>query len=137
MPVARKSTRVNKRKWPCGRCGLQCNDNTVFCEGCGVWYHVKCDGLSQTDLRSLKRLTEDYLCSSCTHVRGNYDFSATLRRLEIASKLGMLETAVEMERIFLCNTPGRTTNTEELKFGTSQLDIVAQAILRRTGEFYH
>ena len=73
----------------------------------------------------------------CTHVRGNYHFSAALHRLEIASKLGVLESAVEMERIFLRNTPGRTTNTEELKFGTSRLDTVAQDLLRRTGEFYH
>ena len=98
---------------------------------------VKCDGLAQTDLRSLKRLTKNYLRSSCTHVRGNYDFSAALRCLEIASKLGMLESAVEMEHIFLRNTPDRTTNTEELKFGASRLDIVAEDILRRTGEFYH
>ena len=66
--AARKSTRVNKGKWPCGTCGHQCIDNSVFCEGCGVWHHAKCDRLSKTDLGTLKGLTEDYLCSSCTHV---------------------------------------------------------------------
>jgi hypothetical protein len=44
---------------------------------------------------------EDYLCSSCTHVCGSYNFSAALDRLEIASKLGMLESAVKMEQILM------------------------------------
>jgi hypothetical protein len=79
---------------------------------------------------------EDYLCSSCTHVRGSYNFSAALDRLEIASKLGMLESAVKMEQILMRNTPPRTTNAEELQFGTSRLDIVAQDILRKAGESY-
>jgi hypothetical protein len=60
---------------------------------------------------------EDYLCSSCTHVRGSYNFSAALDRLEIASKLGMLESAVKMEQILMRNTPPRTTNAEELQLG--------------------
>ena len=104
--------------------------------GCGVWYHAKCDGLSQTDLSTLKQLTKDYLCSSCTHVYGSYNFSAALNRLEIASKFRMLESVVKIERILLRNTPRRTTNAEELKFGTSRLALVAQDILRNAGELY-
>ena len=59
--MARKSTRVNKRKWPCGTCGLQCNDNTVLCEGCGVWHHAKCERLSQNHLSTLKGLKIIYV----------------------------------------------------------------------------
>ena len=133
--MARKSARVTKRKWPCGSCGLQCNDDSVFCEGCGVWHHAKCERLAVNDLRVLHRLTEDYLCSSCTHVSGVYDFPGALTRLEDAARLGMLESAAKMERIFLRGTPPVRMRADEMQFGTRTLDVVAQHILRNFGEF--
>lgn len=133
--ASRKSARVNRRKWPCGTCGLQCNDDSVFCEGCGVWHHAKCERLSAKDLTTLNQLTDDYLCSSCADdVGGGYDFAAALRRLENASKLGMLETTVKMEQIFLRKTPLAQVKAEEILFGTSTLDIIAREILRRVGK---
>ena len=132
----RKSTRVNRRKWPCGTCGLQCNDNLVFCEGCHAWHHAKCDSLSLKDLTVLNRLTEDYLCHSCTHKNGSFDFHQALQRLENASKLGTLETAAKVERIFLRNTPLPQRKAEELLFGRSSPDLVARDILKRLGKFH-
>ncbi len=132
----RKSARVNRRKWPCGTCGQQCNDNSVFCEGCRAWHHAKCDCLSLKDLSTFNRLMEDYLCHSCTHVNGSFDFRGALQRLENASKLGMLATAVKMESIFLRNTPLSQVKAEELLFGTSTLDVVARDILKRVGKFH-
>jgi hypothetical protein len=91
----------------------------VFCEGCGVWHHAKCERLSAKDLTTLNQLTDDYLCSSCADdVGGGYDFTGALRRLENASKLGMLETTVKMEKIFLRKTPLAQVKAEEILFGT-------------------
>ena len=132
----RKSTRVNRRKWPCGTCGLQSNDNSVFCEGCRAWHHAKCERLSLRDLTVLNRLTEDYLCHSCTHGNGSFDFYGALQLLENASKLGTLETAVKVELIFLRNTPLPQMKAEELLFGTSTPDIVSRDILKRLGKFH-
>lgn len=131
----RKSARSNRGKWPCGTCSLQCNNNSVFCEGCRVWYHAKCDRLPLKDLATLNRLTEDYLCHSCTHVNGCFDFRGALQRLENASKLGMLASTVKMERIFLRNTPLLQVKSEEILFGKSTLDVVARDILKGVGKF--
>ena len=131
--ASRKSVRVSKREWPCGACGIQCIDNSVFCEKCATWYHDKCERLSVSDLSTMHRLTEDYLCSFCTHVYGIYDFPAALKRLENASKRGMLESAVRMEHIFMRNTPYVETKAKEEQFGTG-IDPVAQDILRRVGK---
>ena len=130
--ASRKSVRVSKRKWPCGACGVQCIYNSVFCEKCATWYHAKCDHLSASDLSTMHRLTEDYLCLSCTHVCGLYDFPEALKRLENASKREMLESAVKMERIFMRNTPYVKAKAEEAQFEIS-IDSVAQAVLRRVG----
>jgi tRNA U34 5-methylaminomethyl-2-thiouridine-forming methyltransferase MnmC len=67
-------------------------------------------------------------------VGGGYDFTGALRRLENASKLGMLETTVKMEKISLRKTPLAQVKAEEILFGTSTLDIIAQEILRRVGK---
>ena len=135
MALPRKSARVTKRKWACGSCGLQCNDDSVFCECCRVWHHAKCERLSANDLRVLHRLTEDYLCLSCTHLSGVYDFPGALKRLEDAARVGTLEAAVKMENIFLRCTPPVRMRADEQQFGTRTLDAVAQHILRNFGKY--
>ena len=136
--AGRKSARVITRKWPCGTCGLQCNDDSVFCEGCGVWHHAKCERLSAKDLSTLNRLPDDYLCSSCANdVGGGYDFAGALRRLENASNLGMLETTVKMEQILLRKTPLAQVKAEEIRFGKHTVDVAAQEILTRVGKSHH
>ena len=131
--ASRKSIRVSKRKWPCGACGIQCIDNAVFCEKCATWYHAKCEGLSASNLSIMHRLTEDYLCSCCTHVRGIYDFPAALKRLENASRREMLESGVKMEHILMRNTPHVKAKAEEQQFGIG-IDAVAHDILRQVGK---
>ena len=135
MAMARKSARVTKRKWPYGLCSLQCNNDLVFCKGCGVWHHAKCDRLSVNDLWVLHRLTDNYLCLSCTRVSGVYDFPGALKRLEDASRLGTLESAIKMERIFLRGTSSMRMRADDLQFGTRTLDVVMQHILRNFGMF--
>ena len=138
MASRKSARRVITRKWPCGTCGLQCNDDSVFCECCGVWRHAKCERLSAKDLSTLNRLPDDYLCSSCANdVGGGYDFAGALRRLENASNLGTLETTVKMEQILLRKTPLAQVNAEEIVFGKHNLDVVAREILRRVGKSHH
>ena len=134
VKMVRKSTRQIKRKWPCGTCDLQCNDESIFCEGCRMWYHAECDNLSVSDLKALQDLTEDYLCSSCTHVNGVFDYENAQQRLTSATCVGMLETAVKLENIFL-STPAIQPRTVELEFGTRTSDAVAKNILKNAGKF--
>ena len=116
----------------------ECNDDSVFCEGCGVWHHAKCERLSAKDLSTLNRLPDDYLCSSCANdVGGGYDFAGALRRLENASNLGMLETTVKMEQILLRKTPLAQVKAEEIRFGKHKVDVAAQEILTRVGKSHH
>ena len=107
--MVRKSTRTLKRKWPCGTCSLQCNDNSIFCEGCQMWYHSRCENLSLRDLKVLQDLSEDYLCSSCTHVGGIFDFENALQRLTSATRVGRLESTATEENIFLRSAPVNQT----------------------------
>ena len=60
-----------------------------------------------------------------------------LLRLETATRVGMLESAVQLETILLRNTPAIQARTNELLFGTKTVDVVAHDILNKTGEFVH
>ena len=102
-----------------------------------MWYHAKCDNLSASDLKALHYLTEDYIRSSCTHVGGVFDFGNALLRLETATRVGMLESAIQLETTLLRNTPAIQARTNELLFGTKTVDVVAHDILNKTGEFVH
>lgn len=134
--IVGKSTSQIKRKWPCGTCSFQCNDESIFCEGCKMWHHAQCDNLSVRDLKALQDLTEDYLSSTCTHAgAGVFDYENALQRLTSATYVGMLESAVKLEKIFLRNTPAIPSRTVELEFGTQSVDAVAKNILKNAGEF--
>ena len=135
--MARKSSRVNNRKWPCGNCSFQCNANSFPCEDCGRWHHSKCEELSMNNVRTLHRLTEGYLCSSCTHNRGSYDFPAALLRLRNASRQGSLKTAVIMEQIFLRGTLPVEVGVTEKVFKSCAIDAVANEILKHAGKLSH
>ena len=96
--MVRKSARSAKSKWPCGSCGLQCNDEVILCDDCGSWYHAECECLSAKDFKVLRHLGEEYLCSSCTQTSGGqFDYTKALQRLQNASHIGMLESAVALE----------------------------------------
>ena len=134
--MARKSARSNKGKWLCGTCACQCNDNAVFCEGCNTWHPAKCEGLSRSQLGVLYKLADDYVCSSCTHVRGRYNFNAALERLGKASAAGCLESAVRMEIILLRNQPSTmTVDVEAVVLGKRAPDRLAQELLRKSGKY--
>ena len=81
----------------------------------------------------MQDLTEDYLCSSCTHVNGVFDYENAQQRLTSATCVGMLETAVKLENIFL-STPAIQPRTVELEFGTRTSDAVAKNILKNAGK---
>ena len=132
--MARQSTRVSKRKWPCGTCAFQCNNDVVYCEGCFCWYHAKCENLSVTDLKVLQKLPQDYLCSSCVKDGDHFDFERSLRRLEMANSVGMLDSAVKLEQLLLRNAASVQARSEELLFRSNHtIDNVAQSILNKFG----
>ena len=140
--MVRKSARSAKSKWPCGSCGLQCNDEAILCDDCGSWYHAECECLSAKDFKVLRHLGEEYLCSSCTQTSGGqFDYTKALQRLQNASHIGMLESAVALERILLRNTEGVKARSNELQLGKRKVDVVASEILKKFGEcslcFYH
>ena len=135
LKMVRKSARGAKSKWPCGNCGFQCNDDAIFCEDCGRWYHVKCENLSSNDFTVLRQLTEEYLCSSCTHTGGEFSYDRALLRLRVCVSNGTLESGVKLESILLRNTPTVQVRTDELFLGSKAVDAVACGILKRTGEY--
>ena len=134
--MARKSARCGKGKWRCGTCALQCNDNAVFCEGCNLWQHAICEGLSKKQLSVLNTLTEEYLCSRCTHVRGGYNFTTALERLSKACMAGTLESAIKMEIIFMRVQPAKMcASVKDVLLGNRTPDLVAQELLQTTGNY--
>ena len=134
--MARKSARSGKGKWLCGTCALQCNNNAVFCEGCDTWQHAKCEKLNKIQLGVLNKLAEDYLCSSCTHIRSKYDYTSALHRLGNASMTGSLESAVKMEIILMRDQPATMgSSVKDVVLGNRSPDPVALGILRKCGEY--
>lgn len=95
---------------------------------CGTIFAVRTCLLR--DLKGLQDLSEDYLCSSCTHIGGTFDFENTLQRLKSETRVGRLESAATVENIFLLSTPVNQTRAVELQFGTQALDAVAENILK-------
>ena len=135
--MGRKSSRAGgKRKWPCGVCSSQCNDNAVICEDCGFWFHAKCEKLSDKDFKVLRQLTEGYIHSSCTHTNGQFDYDKSLLRLENSVRNGMLECCVKMEIILLPNTPLTHMKAEVMMLGSQKVDAIARDILMKAGEYY-
>ena len=134
--MARKSARSAKRKWPCGTCSFQCNDDAILCEDCGVWYHAKCDNLSADDFKVLRQMTEGYLCSSCTYNGGRFDYDKALWRLGNAVRNGMLENGVKLESILLRGTPAVQARSDELLLGKKTVDTIAKNILKKAGEIH-
>ena len=101
LKMVRKSARGAKSKWPCGNCGFHCNNDAIFCEDCGQWYHVKCENLSSKDFTVLQKLTEEYLCSSCTHTGRQFSYDRALLCLRVSVSNAMLESGVKLESILL------------------------------------
>ena len=134
--MVRKSTRGAKCKGPCGACGFQCNDDAILWEDCGLWYHGKCENLPANDFKVLRRLTEDYLCSSCTHTRGRFDYNKALLRLCNSERNELLESGVKLETVLLRNTRAVQARTDELPFGHNIEDTVANDILEKAGESF-
>ena len=87
-----------------------------------------------TDLKVLQKLPQDYLCSSCVKDGDHFDFARALQRLEIASSLGMLDSAVKLEQLLLRNATSVEARSEELLFDSNHaIDNVAQSILNNFG----
>ena len=55
----------------------------------------------------------------------------SLRRLEIASYAGQLESAAQLEEILLRDTPAIQSSVEEVFFAKHRVDVVSQAILKK------
>ena len=98
--------RLSKRKWPCGQCTMQCIDKCIYCKDCHSSYHAKCEQLTPSELMVLEKVPHGYLCLSCSNDNcGKFDFTKSLRRIERAGNLGMLESAVRLEKILMRKTP--------------------------------
>ena len=137
--MTRESTRISKRKWPCGTFACQCINDAVYCESCFSWYHATCENLSVTDLKVLQKLPQDYLCSSCVKDGNRFDSARALQQLETANRVGKLESALKMEQLRLRNAASVQARSEELLFRSNHtIDNVAQSIQKKfsDGEYY-
>ena len=97
--------RAPKRKWPCGGCSIQCNDDSICCGKCERWFHATCEKLTKEHMKLLQNLPEECVCSFCTKNGESFDFKRGLKRLEDASRAKTLDTAVKLERILLREIP--------------------------------
>jgi len=54
-------------KFPCTQCCKPCksNQNSIYCEICRKWTHLKCTNLTKIQFLSLGRSDLPYFCSVC------------------------------------------------------------------------
>ena len=54
-------------RFPCGSCNKPCKSNqkAIFCDGCSIWFHAKCQNLSDDQYFQLGSSTDEWLCSAC------------------------------------------------------------------------
>ena len=67
---------------PCGR-QVSDEDEGVLCDACCLWFHANCQGLSETEMKALKRHKSlAWLCSGCKE-----GFSKTAHRCGCCTRL--------------------------------------------------
>ena len=54
-------------KYPCGVClrGCRVNQRAVQCDGCDIWFHTKCTGISQVEYANLSKPESNWFCMGC------------------------------------------------------------------------
>ena len=93
---------------PCSIDKKPVKDEAIFCDGCGSWFHRRCQHLTLDHLGALAASEYQYLCLECCQGEdGSYDYKKALGRLSCSAKDGLasLEAAVVIERILLREEP--------------------------------
>ena len=67
-------------EFPCGICKTNCENDTIQCSECELWFHSKCLGMSKTSLKSWSVKTLNYYCGSCSFDGDLYDAGKALKR---------------------------------------------------------
>ena len=52
-------------KYPCSICQKQVMKNSIFCDLCKNWVHMKCANVSKKQLENLGLTNDDWYCSKC------------------------------------------------------------------------
>ena len=77
---ARRSVR-----FPCGVCSKSCTStNCISCGMCAKWFHIKCEKITNDDLKVWSSMELDFLCRSCRSVSGDgtdFDYLMGMHRL--------------------------------------------------------
>lgn len=74
--TVRRSTRIannGNRKMACPKCVQPANDLMVACDGCNVWHHHICVGLTEAIARSLP----NWYCNSCQIIMNHESLTLT------------------------------------------------------------
>ena len=78
----RRATR--KLAYPCPVCEESCGVGTIQCtDGCGLWVHMKCAGLSKDEFDEYSASDDYFLCKVCVTADAAYeefDFRKSLNR---------------------------------------------------------
>lgn len=54
-------------QWPCGQCGQECLEGVVCCDGCDLWYHYACMGISEEEGEKLGQDDDtSWFCTKCS-----------------------------------------------------------------------
>ena len=62
--------------FPCKLCGKNVtdNDDTVLCDLCETWVHIKCNHLNYIDYKYLPGCNDPWYCLSCTNTLFLFDY---------------------------------------------------------------
>jgi exonuclease VII large subunit len=61
---------------PCGACSealRDSQDQAVACDVCNRWYHLECTDLTQSDLKTVSKISIKWHCHTCNDVLGTFD----------------------------------------------------------------
>ena len=86
MPRRRKNT------WPCGECGRNAQESSIYCDSCKKWFHSACVNLSKEEFVQMGDITVPFLCKTCcNNCNGSFDIEESLKRLHAAAKMSYAE----------------------------------------------
>lgn len=131
--------RISKRtQYPCGSQDCEVPSRpAVFCSECSLWFHANCQHLTDAQMYVLEnRVSQDYICSSCSQQDGQLDYYSSLRRLEFPTRgsISSLRSAVILEGILLRSLPLRIPTNENVDIRNVKIDYLTQTLIDQLGK---
>ena len=121
-------------KYPCGICNKNVTENTnsIFCNCCNLWVHLKCTDLDKLSFKRLSEQDEEWYCRKCLDTI--FPFSSLSNNEFLSVIYNVSDTYLDLYEN--CQILNVTNFPDEINLEENQLDINYRVSALDTGSIY-